>query len=121
MGLQAANHKINFVTRKKCGARKTTLNTLSKIIKERCKHKIIKRRAGEEEQEVKVVVDNLSNFLSISPNQTKFLPSVCRVPAGLFCYFAFSLCGVFKKVINLTIAGFQSCIVGNMNASKFAW
>jgi len=26
---------------------------------------------------------NLANFLSISPNQTKFLPSVCLVPASL--------------------------------------
>jgi hypothetical protein len=25
-------------------------------------------------------------FLSISPNQTKFLPSVCLVPAELFCH-----------------------------------
>jgi hypothetical protein len=29
---------------------------------------------------VKVGVDNLANFLSISPNQTKLLPSVCLVP-----------------------------------------
>jgi hypothetical protein len=28
----------------------------------------------------------LANFLSVSPNQTKFLPSVCLVPAGLFCH-----------------------------------
>ncbi len=27
-----------------------------------------------------VVIENLSNFLSISPNQTKFLSSVCLVP-----------------------------------------
>ncbi len=33
---------------------------------------------------MKVVLDNLANFLSISPNQTKFLPSVCLVPARLF-------------------------------------
>ncbi len=26
---------------------------------------------------VKVVIDNLANFLYISPNQTKFFPSVC--------------------------------------------
>ncbi len=30
-------------------------------------------------------MDNLANFLSISPNQTKFLPSGLPVPAGLFC------------------------------------
>ncbi len=41
-------------------------------------HKIIKRK--------NVVFDNLAKFLSISPNQTKFLPSVCLVPAGLFCH-----------------------------------
>jgi hypothetical protein len=29
---------------------------------------------------VKEGIDNLANFLSISPNQTKFLPSVCLVP-----------------------------------------
>jgi hypothetical protein len=28
---------------------------------------------------VKVGIDNLANFLSISPNQTKFLLSVCLV------------------------------------------
>jgi hypothetical protein len=27
--------------------------------------------------------DNLANFLSISPNQTMFLPSVCLVPAAI--------------------------------------
>ena len=36
----------------------------------------------------------MANFLSISPDQTKFFPSVCLVPAGLFCYFGFSLCGI---------------------------
>jgi hypothetical protein len=30
-----------------------------------------------------------SNFLSISPNQTMFLPAVCLVPAGLFCHSKF--------------------------------
>ncbi len=53
-----------------------------------------------------IIIDNLANFLSISPNQTNFLPSVCLVPAGLFCYFEFSLCGIFKKVINVTISKF---------------
>ncbi len=48
--------------------------------------------------EVKVVIDNLANFLSISPNQTKFFPSVCLVPAGHFFYFGFSLYGVNLKV-----------------------
>jgi hypothetical protein len=43
-----------------------------------------------------VGIDNLDNFLSISPNQTKFLPSVCLVPgldfsAILVTIFAVSL------------------------------
>jgi hypothetical protein len=42
----------------------------------------------------------LADFLSISPNQANFLPSVCLVTAGLFCYFEFSLCSIFKKIIN---------------------
>jgi hypothetical protein len=54
-------------------------------------HKIIKRKNGKY---VKVVIDNLANFLSISPNQFKFFPSVCLVPSVNFCYFRFSLCGV---------------------------
>ncbi len=29
---------------------------------------------------MKVGIDNFANFLSISPNQTKFLQSVCLVP-----------------------------------------
>ncbi len=29
---------------------------------------------------MKVGIDNLANFLSISPNQTKFFLSVCLVP-----------------------------------------
>jgi hypothetical protein len=33
-----------------------------------------------------VIFDNLANFLSISPNQTTSLPSVCLVPAGFFCH-----------------------------------
>jgi hypothetical protein len=33
-----------------------------------------------------VVIDNLANFLSISPKQTKCFPSVCLVPAGHFCF-----------------------------------
>ena len=36
-------------------------------------HKIIKRKNGKY---VKVVVDNLANFLSISPNQIKFFLSI---------------------------------------------
>ncbi len=40
-------------------------------------HKIIKRKNGK----LKVGIDNLANFLSISPNQTKFLLSVRLVPA----------------------------------------
>ncbi len=36
--------------------------------------------------------DNLANFLSISPNQTLFLPSVCLVPCGLFCHYRLNLC-----------------------------
>ncbi len=50
-------------------------------------HKIIKRKNG-------IFIDNLANFLSISPNQTKFFLSVCLAPAGHFCYFGFSLWGV---------------------------
>ncbi len=38
------------------------------------------------ERFLQVVIDNLANFLSISPNQTKFFPSVCLVPAGHFYY-----------------------------------
>jgi hypothetical protein len=49
----------------------------------------------------------LANFLYISPKQTKFFPSVCLVPAGLFCHFEFSLCSVFEKLIYLTIVGFK--------------
>ncbi len=48
---------------------------------------------------MKVVFDNLANFLSISPNQTKFLPSVCLVPAELFCHSYFNLCRLLKKVL----------------------
>ncbi len=36
------------------------------------RHKIIKRSKG-------IVIDNLANYLSISPNQTKISPSVCLV------------------------------------------
>jgi hypothetical protein len=53
-------------------------------------HKIIKRKSGK----LKVVIDNLANFLYISPNQLSFFSSVCLVPAGHFCYFGFSLCSV---------------------------
>ncbi len=50
---------------------------------------------------VKVVFDNLANFLSISPNQTYFLTYVCLVPAGLFCYSCFNLCSLFNRQTNL--------------------
>jgi hypothetical protein len=43
---------------------------------------------------VKVVIDNLANFLSISPNKTKFLPSVCLVPA-------------FSDSVSVVSAGYQ--------------
>jgi hypothetical protein len=45
-------------------------------ISDPCCHKIIKRKNGIEN----LGIDNLANFLSISPNQTKFLPSVCLAP-----------------------------------------
>jgi hypothetical protein len=62
----------------------------------------------------------LDNFLSISPNQNKFFPSVCLVPAGLFCCYRFSLCGVFKKVINLAIARFVSSVFEeNISVAEF--
>ncbi len=57
-------------------------------LRQRWDHKIIKRKNGKK----KVVIDNLANFLSISPKQTKFFPSVCLVPAEHFCYFGFILC-----------------------------
>ncbi len=43
----------------------------------------------------------MANFLYISPNQTEFFPSVCLVPAGLFCHSCCNRCSLFKKVINL--------------------
>ncbi len=43
----------------------------------------------------------MANFLSISPNRIMFLPSVCLVPAGLFCHSCFNNCSLFKKVNNL--------------------
>ncbi len=42
----------------------------------------------------------MANFLSISPIHTKFFPFVRLVPAGLFCYFGFSFCGVFKGTVS---------------------
>ncbi len=39
----------------------------------------------------KLIIDNLANFLSISPNQTKFFLSVCLVPAKLFGFSSFTL------------------------------
>jgi hypothetical protein len=42
-------------------------------------------------------------FLSISPNQTMFLRSVCMVPAGLFSHSCFNLCSLFKKVNNFSL------------------
>ncbi len=42
----------------------------------------------------------MANFLSVSPNQTMFLPSVCLIPARLFCHSCFNLCSLFKKVNN---------------------
>ncbi len=59
-------------------------------------HKIIK-----EDWLSKVVFDYLANFLSNSANQTKFLPSLCLVPDGLFCQSCFNLCSLLKKVINV--------------------
>ena len=46
----------------------------------------------------------MANFLSISPNQTKFLPSVCLVPGLDFSavpVLISALCSVFRKAINL--------------------
>ncbi len=45
----------------------------------------------------------MANFLSVSPNQTMFLLSVCLVPAGPFCHSCFYLCCLFRKVNNLYI------------------
>ncbi len=46
----------------------------------------------------------MANFLSISPNQIKFFRSVCLVSAGHFCYFGFSICGVWSlQLQNSTI------------------
>jgi hypothetical protein len=56
---------------------------------------------------VKVVFDNLANFLSISPNQTEFLPSVCLVPAGIFCHSCFNHCNLFEKVIKYILLDFK--------------
>ena len=50
---------------------------------------------------VKVGIDNLANFLSISPNQTKYLPSVCLVPGLDFSAIPVSISAVFRKAINL--------------------
>jgi hypothetical protein len=48
-----------------------------------------------------VNIDNLANFLSISPNQTKILLSVCLVPGLDFSAIPVSISGVFRKAINL--------------------
>jgi hypothetical protein len=50
-------------------------------------HKIIKRVGID-----KLV--NLARFLSISPNQTKFLPSVCLVPGQVFSAIPVSISAV---------------------------
>jgi hypothetical protein len=56
---------------------------------------------------VKVVFDNLAIFLSISPNQTMFLPSVCLVPAGLFCHSCFNLCSLFRRLTVYILLDFK--------------
>ena len=43
---------------------------------------------------MKVVIDNLANFLSISPNLTKVLPSVCLVPGLDFSAIPVSISAV---------------------------
>ncbi len=43
----------------------------------------------------------MANFLSISPNQNKFLSYVSLVPVGLFCHSCFNLCSFFNKQANL--------------------
>jgi hypothetical protein len=65
-----------------------------------------------------VVIDNLANFLSISPNQTKFFPSVCLVPAGHFSFsnsvstvpegYQLNCCWILKslKKVDLEILSF---------------
>ncbi len=45
-------------------------------------HKIFKRKNGKQ-------IDNLANFLSISPNQTSFSPSVSLVPSWNFLLLRF--------------------------------
>jgi hypothetical protein len=45
-------------------------------------------------------------FLQCIISGTGFLPSVCLVPAGLFCFFGFSVCGVFWRLSTLLLGGF---------------
>ncbi len=59
------------------------------LIKLHTSHKIIKRKNG------KSLIIWVIFFLFL---QTKFFPSVCLVPAWLFCFFGFSLHSVFKQV-----------------------
>ncbi len=49
---------------------------------------------------MKVVIDELANYLSISPKHIKFLPSVCLVPAG------FSAAATANSFSVVSIVGF---------------
>ncbi len=55
---------------------------------------------------MKVVFDNLAKFLSISPNQTPVLPSVCLVPAGHFrrsCFFSSCILSQICSLYNVHV------------------
>ncbi len=57
---------------------------------------------------MKVVFDNLANFLSISPTKPQFLPTVCLVPAGHFCRSCFfSSCTLSRICILRTMYMFS--------------
>ncbi len=49
----------------------------------------------------------MANFLSISPNQTMFLPSVCLVPARLFCHSCCNLCSLFRSISTYILVDFK--------------
>ncbi len=49
----------------------------------------------------------MANILSISPNQTTFLPSLCLVSVGLFCHSCFNLCSFFRRLSTYTLLDFK--------------
>jgi hypothetical protein len=59
---------------------------------------------------VKIGVDNLANFLSISPSQTKFVLSVCLVPGLAFSAIHVSISAVsLGRLSTYTLFRFLGC------------